>query len=59
VLFVRFAAVQPFERGNGRVGRILATHVLRAVTPFPLTPFSDGSMENSKVRPGLISTQNP
>lgn len=37
-LFAEFIAVHPFSNGNGRLGRILMSHVLHAVTPFLVTP---------------------
>ena len=48
VVFHQFITVHPFSDGNGRLARILANHVLRKVTPFPVTFFADGSSISRK-----------
>lgn len=49
VLFVQFVTVHPFSDGNGRLGRIVASHVLREVMPFPVTPYADGTASTRSV----------
>jgi len=39
-LLFHFVNFHPFQDGNGRLSRILCNHVLCAISPFPLTPFS-------------------
>ena len=48
VLFLQFITVYPFSDGNGRLARILASHVLRKVMPFPITFRVDGSSISRK-----------
>ena len=54
VLFVQLVTVHPFSDGNGKLARLLASHVLRSVTPFPITPFADGTDLTRKVYVGAI-----